>query len=86
MKWLWIVSMALALAGCSGGDLAPQIALTQVYPAECKARTERWVPLPDKAVTQSELARNYAENKERFRRQAAKRRICAAGLVERGGA
>ena len=85
MRYFWIVSVALALAGCSG-EITPQLALTQVYPAECKAKPERWQPLPDKAVTQSELARNYAENKERFRRQAAKRRVCAAGLVEGGGA
>ena len=85
-----MLGTAALLAGCSGKDVPDGwIALTEMeaqppaIPAECLTeRDPRWVDLPDRDVLQDEGARNVRDNKDRFRRLAGKRRVCAAGLAE----
>lgn len=85
-----MLGVAVLLAGCSGKDMPDGwIALTELeaqppaIPDECLTdKDPRWVDLPDRDVLQDEGARNVRDNKDRFRRLAGKRRVCAAGLAE----
>jgi hypothetical protein len=85
-----MLGMAALLAGCSGKEVPDGwLALTEMeaqppaIPGECLTGNDpRWVDLPDRDVLQDEGARNVRDNKDRFRRLAGKRRVCAAGLAE----
>lgn len=75
---LILVATCLLLAGCAADQPVPYLGIGM--PAECTAADPSWVDLPDRDVTRSELARNYATNKERFRSVTRNRRICRAGI------
>ena len=88
MRWL-MMALALLLAGC--GETTPTVVATLVAPSECytardtskkgqKAKDPRWIPLPEKAISRSELARNYRANKNNFRELERLRDICDFGL------
>lgn len=77
------------LTGCKPEAPPPAVVTVErplpVLPIECSdARDSDWEPLPDRDVTRTEGARNYATNRARFRGIKSNRRICAATLRARG--
>lgn len=81
MRWALICLTAGLLAGCNGsGAVDTTIVLKQIYPPECLEKPADWQKLPPGPARKKTVARNYRENKERFRTNAANQRTCAAGL------
>ena len=76
-----IVLAGLLLAGCAADSQQPSVSLSGVLPAECVQRDPRWQPLPERDVTRSELARNYAANKAHYRALLRARAVCRAGAT-----
>ena len=75
-------SLALVLAGCKP-DAPPPVPYVPpapaVYAPECSSTADpRWLDLPDRDASRSEAARNYRENKARFRVLERLRAACRA--------
>jgi len=89
--WL-VVFLTLALAGCAGSAaeipdswisiIEAEAAKPASPPAECSPKGDpKWREPPEGVETRDGTARRERANKDRFRELAARRRVCAAGLV-----
>lgn len=81
MTRLAAILAALALAGCKSEPApAPYVPPPpRIYAPECSSTSDPvWLNLPDRDVSLSEAARNYRENKSRYRALERLRAACRA--------
>ena len=76
--------LPLALAACAGTPPQPVIVSeppTPIHVApECLSPDPAWTDLPDRDVTQSELARLWRRNRQAYRSIVAARAVCRVSI------
>lgn len=79
------VTVALLLSACTPKPEPPVVVYREAprpeLPPECNPKSDpKWLHLPQGGAKASQVIRNYAENRTRFSRLAARRAICGAAL------
>lgn len=80
----------LALTGCKDDRPQPPVTIVDRTPArldiprECWTADPEWLELPDREVRLKETARNYDENRSRFRAIRNARAVCRAAIGSYG--
>lgn len=79
------IILSLVLAGCATTPGPVSVLASPPKPArlapECTRADPAWAELPDRDVTQSELARLWRTNRGRYRAVIASRRVCRASVA-----